>query len=659
MQDKFERLKIRIGAIVMLEVVALLILLYLFGWVAIALGVILLIVNIALIAFVIIGYEREIRENSLTISKVLGNDAKEAFLFGQVGLVAYDDGYSIAWMSDLFEERDIDFIGEKVTSWLPETVRLFQGEEDVIYLTYFDHIYKVERKADAQVLFFQDVTEEQELEKAYHNEKIVMGLIHMDNYEETTQYEEESKIAMLDSLIRQPVVEWCKEHGMFLRRVKSDRYLMVLNESIYQKVEQEKFSITSFVRNQSQEHDLTITLSMAFARGTDNFSVLDEMVNNLLELAQSRGGDQVAIRVHGGEVQYFGGHTEAQEKRSRVRVRVMAQTLRDLIEKSSSVLIVGHRNMDFDCMGAALGMSSIVQSNRKEAYIVSGSGGLEEKLQKALVGFESELLQRHQFVDDEMAWDICDDETLVIMVDHHNADQSGAKAILEKANKVVVIDHHRRNADFSMNPVMVYIESSASSTCELVTEFLPYQVNKVQLGYEEATIMFTGIVIDTAKFKNRTGSRTFEAAAELKKFGANPIEADNLLKDSYSEFEVKTNVLKYSIRKENGIIITPYQGEQILSRATLSQVAEMLLSVQEVEASFIIARIGEDEVAISARSSGEINVQRIMEKMNGGGHFTAAALQRKDTSVELVEQELNEVLREYFKEEEQDESNPA
>ena len=659
MLDNLERLKIRVSVVFILELVAIFVLTFLFGYPYILFGLILFVLNVAITILVGMVYENEINKKEITISRILGNDAKDAFLFGQVGLVSYDEAYMITWMSELFIERDIDFAGEKITAWLPEVAALLQGDDDVITVKYAEHIYRIVRKADAQVLFFQDITKEEELEVAYANEKVVLGLIHMDNYEETTQYEEERKIAMLDSLIRQPVVEWCKDRGMFLRRIKSDRYLVVLNEMVYQNIENERFSIMSFVRNQSQEHDLAITLSMAFARGTDDFSLLDEMVNNLLELAQSRGGDQVAIREYGHEVQFFGGHTEAQEKRSRVRVRIMAQTLRDLIEKSENVLIVGHKNADFDCMGAALGVSCIASSYQKTAYIINGSRGMEEKLRKAMEAYGEELMQRHHFIDEELALSFMNENTLVVMVDHHDMGQSGASAIIEKGKKVVVIDHHRRRADFTFNPVLVYIESSASSTSELITEFFPYQTNKVLVGYEEATIMFTGMVIDTNHFKNRTGSRTFEAAAELKKYGADPIEADELLKDTYAEFEEKTNILKYSIRKENGIIITPYKGKRILTRAMLSQIADMLLNVAGIEASFVIAKVSEQETAISARSNGEINVQRIMERMDGGGHFTAAALQRTASSVDELENELNSVLEIYFKEEKPNESNPT
>ena len=659
MLDNLERLKIRVSVVFILELVAIFVLTFLFGYPYILFGLILFVLNVAITILVGMVYENEINKKEITISRILGNDAKDAFLFGQVGLVSYDEAYMITWMSELFIERDIDFAGEKITAWLPEVAALLQGDDDVITVKYAEHIYRIVRKADAQVLFFQDITKEEELEVAYANEKVVLGLIHMDNYEETTQYEEERKIAMLDSLIRQPVVEWCKDRGMFLRRIKSDRYLVVLNEMVYQNIENERFSIMGFVRNQSQEHDLAITLSMAFARGTDDFSLLDEMVNNLLELAQSRGGDQVAIREYGHEVQFFGGHTEAQEKRSRVRVRIMAQTLRDLIEKSENVLIVGHKNADFDCMGAALGVSCIASSYQKTAYIINGSRGMEEKLRKAMEAYGEELMQRHHFIDEELALSFMNENTLVVMVDHHDMGQSGASAIIEKGKKVVVIDHHRRRADFTFNPVLVYIESSASSTSELITEFFPYQTNKVLVGYEEATIMFTGMVIDTNHFKNRTGSRTFEAAAELKKYGADPIEADELLKDTYAEFEEKTNILKYSIRKENGIIITPYKGKRILTRAMLSQIADMLLNVAGIEASFVIAKVSEQETAISARSNGEINVQRIMERMDGGGHFTAAALQRTASSVDELENELNDVLEIYFKEEKPNESNPT
>ena len=656
MQEKIERLKIQVGVIIFAQLIILGVIAY-FDLRFVVVATIVLIIEGVLLFYVITSYDKEANQKIISISRILGSDAKDAFLFGEIGLVTYDDNINITWMSELFEEREIQLIGEKVTSWLPETSVLFQGDQDRIIVEYDECFYEITRRSDAQILFFKDVTNEHDLEISYENEKVVLGMIHLDNYEETTQYEEEQTISFIDSQIKQPIVDWAKKHGMFIRRVKADRYLVVLNERIYSAIAEERFSILNHTRTQSQENDISITLSMAFARGTDDFSKLDEMVNGLLELAQSRGGDQVAIKKYGEDVKYFGGRSEALEKRSRVRVRVMAQTLRDLIQKSSRVIIVGHKNMDFDCMGSALGMSRIVATYQKPVSIVCLTGGIEEKLTGALAKYQDILETRHDFINQEEALEMLDEDTLVIMVDHHNVEQSNSGELIGKANKVVVVDHHRRQSDFTFNPVMVYIETSASSVSELVTEFFPYQITRVDVAAEEATIMFTGILIDTLRFKNRTGYRTFEAAAELKKHGADPIESDNLLKDDYQEFELKTSIMKYSERRDHNIIVTPFYESKVISRAMLSQVADSTLEIQGVEATFVIAYVKENQVAISARSTGKINVQVIMERMQGGGHFTAAALQRDGTSIEAVVEELNKTLEDYFKEDTEDESN--
>ncbi|MDP2813979.1 MAG: DHH family phosphoesterase [Erysipelotrichaceae bacterium] len=651
MLESFDRLKSKIAIILLFEIIILFIFfIFLFNYVYLLLFIYLL-MNISFIYLIIQTYEKDQRDRIFSITRVLGKDAKDALEIGGVGIVTYDENYNVTWMSEIFDQRGISLIGSKITALSPEINKLFTGDSESLVIEVNDSIYEVIRKENVQLLFFRDITEISRLESAYDDEQVVLGLIHIDNYEETTQYEEEQKIALIDSQIRQPVVDWAKKHGMFLRRIKADRFLVVLNERIYKNVMNNRFDILSYIRKAAADADVAITLSMAFSRKTSDFLQLEEMVNTALELAQSRGGDQVAIKSFNEDTKYFGGSSQAQEKRSKVRVRVIAQTIRDLIQQSKTVIIVGHKEMDFDCMGAAIGMSRIALSYDKEVYIVSKSGGIEIKLTGALSKYKELLNQRHRFVSESEALEILNANTLVIMVDHNSAAHSNATSVIEKAKKVIVIDHHRRSTDFTFNPVLVYIESSASSVSELVAELFPYQVSNVDISMEEATIMFTGMLIDTNRFRNRTGSRTFEAASVLKNMGADSVEADNLLKDEFDEFELKTSMLKCSQQRPKGVVIAPYEEKTIVSRSIMSQVAEMLLSVKNVEASFVVARIDDHHVAVSARSKGKINVQIIMEKLSGGGHFSAAALQRENTTIEQMVVLLDKSIQEYFEQE--------
>lgn len=653
MSEKYEKLKLKLVGFLAIQALGLLFFHFVLHlnslWVAGA----YFIINAVALYYLWAIFQEEIKARAFGISRILGSEAKDAFIFGEIGIVTYDENYLITWMSELFEQRNINSISNKVTMWLPEVNALFQGDSESVIVKLDENYYEITRKEDAQILFFKDVTDIHNMTTLYNDEQVIIGLIHLDNYEETTQYEEEQVISSINSLIRQPVVDWAKNAGMYIKRLKADRFIVVLNEKIFKGIVDDRFSILNRTRKQAAENDVSITLSMAFARGTNNFDQLDDMANSLLELAQSRGGDQVAIKKFGEDVKYFGGSSEAQEKRSRVRVRVMAQTLRDLILQSTNVIIVGHNEMDFDCMGAAIGMSRIVSLYNKKVCIVSKTGGIEEKLNNALNLYKNDLVTRHNFVSEMEAINQYRDSSLVIMVDHHSAAQSNGSALLAKAKRVAILDHHRRSADLLLNPILVYIEAGASSVSELISELFPYQVGEVDLSATEATIMLTGIMIDTNRFRFRTGSRTFESASMLRKLGGDPGEADNLLKDDYENFEEKTSILKYCEKYDNGIVISSMKDNQVLHRSILSQAADYLLAIKEVEAAFVIALIEEGKVAISARSSGVINVQVIMEKMRGGGHLTAAALQRDGSDIAELEKELKEKITEYFNEEDQ------
>ena len=657
--EKLENFKVQVGIIMFAQLVAI-IGFYVTGFENVAKALFcFFIINLAIVMWVFMRLEKDKLNRELDISRILGRDAKDALLFGEIGILTYDDQYMVTWTNEFLDQRGIDIVGKKVTAWIHEINDLFYGDVDRITAHDGDYIYEITRKDNAQVLYIRDVTKLEDLAERFDREQVVIGLLQLDNYMEIQQYEDETMMANINTNLRQPVSEWAKSYGMLVRRMRSDRFLVVLNEATYDKVKEDKFSILQQIRKAAEDIDVQITLSMAFARGTSDLHELDEMVSSLLELAQSRGGDQVAVKRYGESVKYYGGASEAQEKHSRVRVRVMAQAIKEAIQDADKVFIVGHKEMDFDCMGSALGVSRMGSSYGREAYIVSKGGGIESQLSEALDLYSKVLEERHTFISDTEACKISGKNDLVIAVDHHNPQQSGAPLIIEKLSKVIVIDHHRRSENFIDNPLLVYVESGASSVSELVTELLPYQTQKVDVCEEEATIMYLGILIDTNRFKSRTGSRTFEAAAVLKKMGVDPITAENLLKEDFCDFEAKTQVLKYARKYNGSTIIAAVEDKQILSRTLMSQVADQLLNIKGIEAAFVIAKIDEETSAVSARSKGVMNVQIIMEKMQGGGHFTAAALQRKETTVSAIEKELQETIDAYLKEESGNESNTA
>lgn len=656
--DKHENFKIQVAIIVLAEIAAVFVL-YMANIEGVRISpiVIMLLFNLLIFIWIITKYEKDKKQRYVDISRILGHDAKDALLFGEIGIITYDEQYSATWINDFMVTKGLDIVGKKVTSWIPAISDLLQGDVDVITAQHDVFVYEITRKENTQVLYIKDITEFATLKRQYEQDGIVAGLLQLDNYMEIQQYEDESTMANINMQLRQPLIEWAGRYGMFIRRLRSDRFLVIFNEAIYEEVLKDRFDILNTIRKNAEDIGVSITLSVSFARGTDDFQLLDDMVNDLLELAQSRGGDQVAVKKYGESVKFYGGSSESREKRSKVRVRVMSQAIKEAIFEANRVFIVGHQTMDFDCMGSALCMSRLANAYGKECYVVSRGGGIEPQLQEALNGFNEKLIRRHTFISDEEASTMIDDDDLLIAVDHHNPKQSGAPKTLEQANRVIVIDHHRRSEDFITNPLLVYVESSASSACELVTEFLPYQSNKVDLSEEEATLMYVGILVDTNRFKMRTGSRTFESAAYLKNLGVDPIVAENLLKEEFVDFEAKTAIMKYAKRYANGMIIAAVSEQQSCNRTLMSQAADMLLNIKDVEASFVIANIGDGKIAISARSKGVANVQLIMEKMDGGGHFSAAALQRENTSVEALRKELLEKIEEYIEESKEVTSN--
>ncbi len=616
-------------------------------------------INLILMGWIVMTLEKAKKTQDVELSRILGNEAKKALTVGMIGIIAIDENRDITWVSDFVQQRNSKLVGKKFTSFIEEVNQLFEHQLDSVIGEHNGYLYEISRKESGSIFFVRDVSVVETLTKKYEEDSVVVGIIHLDNYMEVSAYEDEATITAINMGLRQPIVEWATHYGMLIRRLRSDRFIIVLNEKVYREIANDKFDILNNTRKKAHELDVSITLSMAFARGSDDFSVLDDMANDLLELAQSRGGDQAAVKRYGLDVEYFGGNSEAVSKRSRVRVRVMAQAINEAILESDKVFITGHKTMDFDCMGANIALSRVAQACGKKTYIVSQSGGIEMYLQGALDFYEHELSLRHTFISEEEALRLQGVNDLVLVADYHNPTHSNAPALLENAKRIVVVDHHRRTENYIQKPLLMYIESGASSTCELLTECFEYLGNEVNINEVEATFMYLGIIVDTNRFKMRTGFRTFEAAAQLKKLGVDPIEAEDLLKEDYEEFEAKVNIFKHGEVYREKFMIACVDDDAILARTMMSIGADALLAIKNIEASFVIGKTKLQVSGISARSKGNVNVQRIMEEMNGGGHFSAAATQAEDTTPQQLKAELLNQIDLYIssQEEQNDESN--
>ena len=583
--------------------------------------------------------KRKDEEENININK-LSNDALN---FARFGIVRYDDNYKITWMSSYLREKGYEQTSDKITAWLPELMELLDGSVDNVKVCISEDTYIVSRKSSGPVLLFKDITKEAIIQKQYIDDRLVLGLIHFDNYDEIMLYEDESNKAVIYNKIRKPVIDYITEIGGIIKNTGSSNYLIVLNETSYNNMASKDFPILKTVRDNSKKLDLSLTLSMAFARGSNDATELDTLCSELLALAQSRGGDQIATKLIGQDIKFYGGSTETNKRVSKVRVRVMANSLLDLLNKSSNVIIVGHKDMDADCVAATIITSNIARSYNKEPYIIAKTGGIEPVIGDIIKLFEQDLSDKHNFVSESEALNQLNEDSLVIMVDHHNLDISNGQKVLNKAKNIVILDHHRRLVDLKINPTLLYIEPQTSSATELLTELIPYMSNDIDINAGEANLMYLGLIIDTNHFVNRTSSRTFEAASVLRSMGADPMLCDQLLEENYDFFTARTEMLNYAVMYDNKLVCA-IDNDKIYSRTMLSMVANTLSKIKEVDAAYVIGYTDNKTVAISARGNEELNVHIVMEKMGGGGHLTQAAMQREKTTVKEIELELLSII---------------
>ncbi|MCM3168373.1 DHH family phosphoesterase [Peribacillus frigoritolerans] len=634
---------------VLAAVVLLLGVLAYYNWVIALVGLLILAGLFYLTLRMVEKKQRKTEEYITTLSYRLKKVGEEALLEMPIGIMLFNEDYYIEWtnpfLASCFSEDSL--AGRSLYDVADSIVPLIKQEIETETLTLHDRKFKVVHKRDERLLYFFDVTEQVEIEKLYEDERTAIAIILLDNYDDLTQGMDDQRKSSINSLVTSLLDKWARDNGVFFKRVSSERFIAVFNEHILQQLEKGKFSILDEIRETTAKQNVPLTLSIGVGSAVPSLPELGTLAQSSLDLALGRGGDQVAIKQANGKVKFYGGKTNPMEKRTRVRARVISHALKDIVLDSDKVIVMGHKNPDMDAIGSAIGILKVAQMNEREGYIVINTQQLDSSVLRLMEEIKNKEELYARFITPDDAFEMITDETLLVVVDTHKPSMVIEERLLNRIDKVVVIDHHRRGEEFIKNSLLVYMEPYASSTAELVTELLEYQPKRSKIDMLESTALLAGIIVDTKSFTLRTGSRTFDAASYLRAHGADTVLVQKFLKEDVDTYIKRSKLIEEVIFYKKGIAIAAAKTDQVHNQVLIAQAADTLLTMDGVVASFVMAKRSDDTVGISARSLGDINVQVIMEMLNGGGHLTNAATQQV-CSIDEAESRLKTAIDEYL-----------
>lgn len=492
-------------------------------------------------------------------------------------------------------------------------------------------------------VYFMDVTQQEKVEKKYDEEKVCIVKIHIDNYDELNSSTSVDSQMGLVSEIDKTIRKWASGLSASVNRQKENVYIVLIGKGKCRQQMEAKFPILDRVREIESSADFPVTLSIGIGFNGDTPEQRDEASQQALDLALGRGGDQAVVK-DGDKILYFGGATATVEKNNKGKSRIIGHALKRLVQASSKIFIMGHKNPDMDCFGASMGISRMAKAINKETYIVLEEFG--EAL--ALLYNEAKESGEYNLINRKRAVELIDEQSLVIILDTHKPSITECPELLDVKTKRVIIDHHRKGEEFIENPTLVYTEPYASSTSELVTEILQYTIDRKELTKLEAEGLLSGIFVDTNHFSVKTGVRTFEAAAWLRRVGADLSKVKRLFQVGKDLFMSRVKGVSNAQFEDNGIIYTICDGENPNAQMICSLVADELLTVRGTRKVFAVGKNHKGRTIISARSVGANNVQLVMEKLGGGGHLNAAGAQVDMEPAEVIEKikNINNIMEE-------------
>ena len=600
-------------------------------------------------------------KNLENLNKRFDSLTKQAIFDMPFPLVVTDEKAKILWYNtpfiNLFNEKDvIDSDLENLIGDIDIANILNSNGERTIPVELnkrFFNIYtnvvknKSEKGEGRSVLFYLvDNTAYQNLKDKYTDDFAIVAKVEVDNFDEAISSAPSEIRPLLIAEIDSTISQYFEEYDALVRKSDEDLYLVVMNFKSLRAIKEKKFDILDDLRDLNKGNSIPITLSIGVSSFGLNFKDAYIESDSSLDLALGRGGDQAVVKVE-DNYEFFGGKSKAVEKRNKVKARVIGEALKQLIERSENVYIMGHKNPDMDAIGAAIGCLRATLNRNKEGYIVlEKSNPSIDNLIDRMKEEEPEIYEK--VISRETAINRIKHSSLLVLVDNHKPSFTECPELLDKTNQIVVIDHHRRGKEFVDNPVLQYVEPYASSTCELITEMLTYMSSDLNLTHFEADALMSGIVVDTKNFSFQTGVRTFEAASVLKRAGANMIKVKALFQDDLDTMVYRAEVIHNTKMIHDNIAVSRFEKESNNSVLVAAQAADALLDINGIDASFVLT-INDGKTHISGRSRGEVvSVQLILEKIGGGGHLNMAGAQLDTTDLDEAEKILTEAIDEYL-----------
>jgi len=607
-----------------------------------------LLITITMDFFLIINYlskiEKYLDRTDIQIATIFGNDVSPVFEFGNIAILVYNEEYEVVWMSQTTLLNKEKVIGTKVFELISNFDDLTQVDNSTEIYTKIDNkTFQIEINIGLKVVYLKDVSIQSFKNTQVEQERPFFGNIVIDNYQDVIVSLNEADFSKYVTEVKENIIDWAKENDLFIRNYGNDSFLIVGEEEKYQKIKKEGFSILDNVRKTTSASDNPLTISIGVGKGnTTNLVRTSELSYMALNMALSRGGDQIVVNDFGKPLEYYGAKNEVKQTRSHVRGRVLATSLANLIKTHNDVIIMGHTNLDFDALGACLGIYAIANSLTGRAHIVYDDDLVDYQAKRAFQQVFSANEINEMTISPSKVLTIVDDQSLVIVVDTHRPNSVMQPKLLDKCKEICVVDHHRKGDQFIEDPTFQYHEPSSSSASELVTELIYYQPSKISVSEEIANFLLAGICLDTKFFKSGTSSKTFEMSMVLKSYQASVEEVSEFFKEEYEEKKLISGIVNTSRALVTGVYVASSDEDDIVTKTALSKAAEEIMATKGVQAIFVVGRTRNNEVSISARSTSDFNVQIIMEQMGGGGHFSKAATQLTNKNIKETISELEE-----------------
>lgn len=587
---------------------------------------------------------------------------QEAMIKMPLGIMLYDKDRQIQWINPYLQMylHDKDIIGSSISSvdkelakYIDDAIKSNSKQNKII--KWGDRKFEMVVQDDLGVVYLLDITRYANIEEKYKQERLAIGLIFIDNYDELSQAMGDQNLTNMSSYVQTTLSKYAGQFNSYLKRIDEDHFILLTHMHDLAKMEDNKFSILDKVRTESSRKNMPLTLSIGIAFGSESLNEIADQAQSNLDLALGRGGDQVVVKQSGHEARFYGGKFNPMEKRTRVRARMVSQALVELFKGVDHVFVQGHRNPDLDAIGSAIGIVKIARIHGVKASVVLDVDHVNYDVGRLIAKMQAAGIDKDVFISPKDALEAATDESLLVLTDHSKYSITYDPELYKRLkNRLIIIDHHRRGEEFPENPMLVYIEPYASSTCELVTEMIEYQPQGGEgvLTDLEASAMLAGITVDSKEFSLRTGTRTFDAASYLRSIGADTQVVSELLKENIDNYLQRSHLVSTIDMIEPNMALLMGEDNKIYDPIITAQAADTALSLEHVDASFALTRRSKDVIGISARSMGNVNVQVIMEKLGGGGHLSNAATQIKGVTVEEAKDKLLAAINEYLKENE-------